>query len=69
MMAKLYAVPRATKPDSPADKSRRRVRQSARDWPACPHCGGREVVQAAIGNVKNKLCVACLMKGRRVAVE
>jgi len=67
-VAKLYPVPNAPKPDAPADKVRRRVRKSARDWPACSHCGGREVVAAKIGNVSNKLCVACLMQGRRVVV-
>lgn len=68
-MAKLYAVPNAPKPDAPADKVRKRARKSARDWPACSHCGGRETVQASIGNVKNKLCVCCLMQGRRVVIE
>lgn len=68
-MPKLYAVPTGKKPDAPADKVRRRAKQSARDWPACRECGGRETVQAAIGNVKNKLCVCCLMQGRRVVVE
>lgn len=57
------------RPDaSPAGAVRKRVRQSARDWPACSHCGGREVVAAKIGNVSNKLCVACLLQGRRVVV-
>ena len=57
------------KPDtSPAGGVRKRVRQFARDWPACSHCGGREVVAASVGNVKNKLCVCCLMQGRRVVV-
>ena len=53
---------------SPAGKVRKRVRKSARDWPACV-CGGREVVVAKIGNVSNKLYVACLMAGRRVVVQ
>ena len=58
------------KPDtSAAGQVRRRTRESARDWPSCPHCGGREVVAASIGNVKNKLCVVCLLGGRRVVVE
>lgn len=68
-MAKLYVVPPSKKPDAPADKARRRVRESARDWPACSACGGREVVAAKIGNVSNKLCVSCLLQGRRVVVE
>ena len=54
---------------SPQGQVRRRVRESARDWPVCPHCGGREVITASIGNVKNKLCVVCLTQGRRVVVE
>ncbi len=58
------------KPDaSPAGKVRRRVRESARDWPACPSCGGRETIVASTGNVKNKLCVVCLLQGRRVVIE
>jgi hypothetical protein len=69
MMAKLYAVPASKAPDGPADRVRKRVRKSARDWPCCSHCGGREVIAAKIGNVTNKLCVVCLMQGRRVVVE
>jgi len=58
------------KPDaSPAGQVRRRARESARDWPHCPHCGGREVIPARTGNVKNDLCVACLLAGKRVVVE
>lgn len=58
------------KPDSsPAGQVRRRTRESARDWPHCPHCGGREVIQAKTGNTKNDLCVACLLTGKRVVVE
>ena len=68
-MAKLYAVPTAPKPETGADKVRRKTRQSARDWPHCPHCGGRETVVAKLGNVSNKLCVACLVGGRRVVIE
>lgn len=68
MMAKLHAVPTVPKPNTPADKVKRRVRKSARDWPACPE-GHRETVVAQIGNVRNKLCVVCLMAGRRVVVE
>jgi len=55
--------------ETPAGKVRKRTRQSARDWPACPHCGGRETVPAKIGNVSNKLCVACLLQGRRSIIE
>ena len=67
-MAKLYAVPPGPKPDGPAERVKRRARKSARDWPACPD-GHREVITARIGNVSNKLCVACLLLGRRVVVE
>lgn len=67
-MAKFRVV--EGRPDtSPAGQVRKRIRKSARDWPACVACGGRETVVAAIGNVKNKLCVACLMGGRRVVVD
>lgn len=68
-MAKLYPVPTAPKPDTAADKVRRRARKSARDWPCCGTCGGRETIVARIGNVSNKLCVACLTAGRRVVVS
>jgi hypothetical protein len=54
--------------ESPAGQVRKRSRASARDWPACSHCGGREVIAAKIGNVTNKLCVCCLTQGRRVVV-
>lgn len=64
MMPKLHVIAGGAAP-----KARKRPRQSARDWPACPNCGGRERVQAKIGNVKNDLCVPCLMQGRRVVVE
>lgn len=58
------------RPDaSAAGQVRKRVRESARDWPKCPRCGGRETITASVGNVKNKLCVVCLMGGRRVVVE
>lgn len=69
MMARLAAIPGGKAPNGPADKVRKRVRQSARDWPACVRCGGRETVDARIGNVKNKLCVVCLLSGQRVVVE
>lgn len=68
-VAKLYPVPSAPKPDTPADRVRKRVRKSARDWPCCSQCGGREVVTASLGNVRNKLCVVCLAAGRRVVIE
>lgn len=37
--------------------------------PACRNCGGSETVAAKIGNVTNRLCVICLMQGRRVVVD
>jgi hypothetical protein len=53
---------------SPAGQVRKRIKQSARDWPHCPNCGGRETITASIGNVRTKLCVVCLMQGRRVEI-
>lgn len=58
------------KPDtSPAGQVRRRMRESARPWPHCPSCGGREYITASAGNVRNKLCVICLMQGRRIVMN
>ena len=55
--------------NEPTQGVRKRARKSARDWPACVRCNGRETVVAKIGNVSNKLCVVCLLKGERVVVE
>ena len=66
---KFHVIQGTPAPDDPLNRVKKRVRQSARDWPACPHCGGRETITASIGNVKNKLCVVCLMQGRRVVIE
>lgn len=52
---------------APAVKRKRAPRQ--KNLPQCHKCHGRETVQASIGNVRNRLCVACLMKGERVVVE
>jgi hypothetical protein len=68
-MPKFRVIHGSPAPDNPAERARKRTRQSARDWPACRACGGREVIVAKIGNVSNKLCVCCLMVGRRVVVE
>lgn len=64
-----FGLVQGKKDDSPAGKVRERMRQSARPWPHCPHCGGRETITARIGNVRNKLCVACLVQGRRVVID
>lgn len=46
------------------------MRESAKKLGShCSHCSGRETVVATNGNVRNKLCVVCLMQGRRVVVE
>lgn len=63
-----FAIVKGGAPD-PGAAVKKRVRKSARDWPCCRECGGRETVQAKIGNVSNKLCVACLLQGRRVVIE
>lgn len=68
-MPKLTLIQGTPAPDSRKERVRKRVRKSARDWPCCPRCGGRETITASIGNVKNKLCVLCLMRGERVVVE
>jgi transcription elongation factor Elf1 len=68
-MAKFHII--EGKPDnSTAGQVRKRTRQSARDWPACPHCGGRATIVESTGNVKNKLCSMCaIYHNRRVVIE
>ena len=68
-MPKFRVIHGTPAPDSPGERVRKRMRQSARDWPHCSACGGRETIDAKIGNVKNKLCVCCLMTWRRVVIE
>ncbi|HET9819642.1 MAG TPA: hypothetical protein VFP92_10815 [Rhodanobacteraceae bacterium] len=67
-------------PDTPMERERKRIR--AMPKPAamvqCHRCGGREVVETKIGvmsrdgkasgGTKQRLCVACLMRGERVVV-
>jgi hypothetical protein len=70
-MAKLYVI-EGTKPpdDSAPEQVIKRARASAKKYmPACRNCGGSETVAAKIGNVTNRLCVICLMQGRRVVVD
>jgi hypothetical protein len=66
---KLYSIPGTPPPDTPTERVRKRMRDSARHWPHCPRCGGRETVSAKIGNVRSNLCVCCLMRGERVVIE
>lgn len=54
---------------TPTAKVRKRLREAkVRALPQCDACGGRETIDARIGAVKSKLCVACLISGRRVVV-
>lgn len=68
-MPEFYVIDGTPEPMTPANAVRKRVREKRpRDWPSCPHCGGRETIAASIGNVRNKLCSLCFMQGRRVVV-
>jgi len=70
-MAKLrqrFAVVQGTPDESPAGQVRKRVRKSARDWPACPHCGGRSHLTERTGNITNKICSTCAIVDRRRVV-
>lgn len=54
----------------PPEGAKKRARaKRIRDMPRCRNCGGGETLVATIGNVRSKLCVICLMQGRRVVVE
>lgn len=68
-MATLRVVPPSDEPVTPASKVRKRLREArVKALPTCAACGGRETVDARIGANKSKLCVTCLMAGRRVVV-
>lgn len=57
-------------PVTQASTVRKRLRaKRQRDLPQCPSCGGRETITASAGNVRNRLCVVCLLGGRRVVVS
>ena len=66
MMAKFHVIEGGTPPDSPAEEVRVRLRKTRqRGIPQCGTCAGREYVTARTGRVSTKLCVICLMQGRR----
>lgn len=53
-------------PDTPAERVRKRARESAdRNRPRCTSCGGHEYITAKNGRTNTKLCVVCLTQGRR----
>lgn len=61
---RLRIVPPSAPP--PAEKVRKRTRASSdRSRPRCTSCGGHEYVTAKNGRTQAKLCLACLMAGRR----
>jgi len=60
----LRLVPPSPPPAS--ERVRKRVRATAdRNRPRCTSCGGHEYIVAQNGRVRTKLCVVCLMQGRR----
>jgi hypothetical protein len=68
-MRKFHVVDGGAEPVSPAAKVRKRLRESrVKALPQCAACGGRETIDTRIGAVKQRLCVCCLLQGRRVVV-
>jgi len=60
----LRLVPPSPPPAS--ERVRKRVRETTdRNRPRCMSCGGHEYVVAQNGRTRTKLCVVCLMQGRR----
>jgi hypothetical protein len=54
---------------TPAAKVRKRLREArVCALPQCSACGGRETIDTRIGAVKQRICVACLIGGRRTVV-
>lgn len=69
-MPEFYVIHGDKEPVTPATSVKKRLRaKRQRNLPQCPDCSGRETIVASIGNVRNKICVACLMQGRRVVVS
>jgi hypothetical protein len=69
-MPRLRVIDGTKPPDTPAQRVRERVRKVAvPHLPSCRSCGGHETITASVGKTKNKLCVVCLLQGRRVVIE
>jgi hypothetical protein len=65
-MRVLRLVPPPAPDVSGEAKVRKRLRETKRKaLPQCDTCAGREYVEARVGATKVRLCVACLMQGRR----
>lgn len=65
-MTRFRVIDGTPAPDTPAERVRRRMRESAdKRRPHCTSCGGHEYIVAQNGRARAKLCVVCLMQGRR----
>jgi hypothetical protein len=65
-MGRFRVIDGTPPPDSPAERVRQKVRKGRASYkPSCSSCGGHEYVSARNGNTNTKLCLICLMDGRR----
>ena len=79
-MTKLHVIPGSQAPDTPAEQVRKRIRALPKppEMVQCHRCGGREVIEAKIGmlrqngktkgGTKTLLCACCLLRGERVVL-
>lgn len=66
MMAKFRVIDGTPPPDTPAERVRAKVRKAKLPHlPQCSSCSGVEYVIGTVGKRRAKLCVICLMQGRR----
>lgn len=66
----LRLVPETMPPDDPRDRIVGRVRKTVlKTKPHCTTCGGGEYVTTKHDKVTAKLCLVCLMQGRRREVS
>lgn len=71
---KFHVIQGTLQPQTPAEEVRKRVRAMPKpaDMPQCLRCGGREYIETKIGAgkgaTKQRLCVACMLKGERVVI-
>lgn len=71
---KFHVIQGTPQPSTPAEEVRKRVRAMPKpaDMPQCLRCGGREYIETKIGAgkgaTKQRLCVACMLRGERVVI-
>lgn len=65
-MPKFRVIDGTPPPDTPIERVRQKMRKSRiQAIPSCSSCGGHEYVTARTGNITTKLCLTCIMQGRR----